>query len=111
MRGIQRCQAVKRAGHLSLPDTQRAAPALALAILVGSALASALPNPAVRSPVEAQAAAARSVWDGVYTDEQSKRGETVSKTACLACHGESLSGGDLAASLVGNDFLANWNDK
>jgi mono/diheme cytochrome c family protein len=51
----------------------------------------------------------RSVWDGVYTDEQSKRGEALYGTACAKCHGDMLTGGEAAPPLVGGEFLANWN--
>ena len=30
----------------------------------------------------------RSVWDGVYTEEQAKRGEALYEKQCSACHGE-----------------------
>jgi mono/diheme cytochrome c family protein len=53
--------------------------------------------------------ASRSVWDGVYTDEQSRRGETLYGTACAKCHGDMLTGGEAAPPLVGGEFLANWN--
>lgn len=52
---------------------------------------------------------ARSVWDGVYTEEQSKRGDEVYRKACAACHGDSLTGGESAPALTGGAFLANWN--
>jgi mono/diheme cytochrome c family protein len=51
----------------------------------------------------------RSVWDGVYTEEQSKRGEAVYRTACAKCHGDTLTGGEAAPPLTGGEFLANWN--
>jgi len=54
-------------------------------------------------------APARSVWDGVYTEEQSKRGGEVYKKECAACHGDSLAGGESAPALTGGAFLANWN--
>ena len=34
----------------------------------------------------------KSVWDGVYADAQSKRGEEVSKKSCVTCHGDELAG-------------------
>ena len=52
---------------------------------------------------------AHSVWDGVYTEEQSKRGEEIYKKECAACHGDSLAGGESAPALTGGAFLANWN--
>ncbi|HKW33028.1 MAG TPA: cytochrome c [Candidatus Acidoferrum sp.] len=51
----------------------------------------------------------RSVWDGVYTEEQAKRGESVYKKECVACHGEMLTGGESAPPLAGGAFQANWN--
>jgi cytochrome c len=51
----------------------------------------------------------KSVWDGVYTEDQSKRGETVAKEECVRCHGQGLSGGEEAPPLAGAGFVANWN--
>ena len=58
---------------------------------------------------QAPAAESRSVWDGVYTDEQAKRGEPVYQKECAACHGATLNGGESAPPLTGGAFLANWN--
>lgn len=52
----------------------------------------------------------RSVLNGVYTDDQARRGEAVSKSKCQACHGERLSG-DMGPPLAGADFIANWSGK
>jgi S-disulfanyl-L-cysteine oxidoreductase SoxD len=51
----------------------------------------------------------RSVWDGVYTDEQAERGHSVYHSQCEVCHGESLMGGDEVPPLAGPQFLSNWN--
>jgi len=51
----------------------------------------------------------RSVWDGVYTEEQAKRGEEIYGKECAACHGATLVGGGGAAPLTGGTFLSNWN--
>jgi mono/diheme cytochrome c family protein len=51
----------------------------------------------------------RSVWDGVYTEEQAKRGEGVYRDHCLSCHGPTLTGREMAGPLVGATFTANWN--
>jgi len=61
-----------------------------------------------------QAAAAsgpssRSIWDGVYTEEQARRGKEIYLTHCLSCHGEALEGGGQVHALVGPEFAANWN--
>jgi mono/diheme cytochrome c family protein len=51
----------------------------------------------------------RSVWDGVYTEEQAKRGEELYRKECASCHGDTLVGGGGAAPLTGGTFLSNWN--
>jgi mono/diheme cytochrome c family protein len=56
-----------------------------------------------------QASTAKTVWDGVYTEEQAKRGDTVYRTNCATCHGTSLEGGEMAGGLVTPTFLSNWN--
>jgi quinoprotein glucose dehydrogenase len=51
----------------------------------------------------------RSVWDGVYTQEQAERGHSLYNEHCTSCHGDTLAGGEVAPPLAGGDFLANWN--
>ena len=51
----------------------------------------------------------RSVWDGVYTEEQAKRGEEVYEKQCSACHGDKLAGRESAPPLTGGAFFSNWN--
>ena len=55
----------------------------------------------------------QSIWDGVYTDQQAKRGETTYGRACEACHGADLSGDPVqeVPSLVWDAFLAQWSDR
>jgi mono/diheme cytochrome c family protein len=50
-----------------------------------------------------------SVWDGAYTEDQAKRGDSVYKKECASCHGASLEGGGDAGPLVGPAFTSNWN--
>jgi mono/diheme cytochrome c family protein len=50
-----------------------------------------------------------SVWDGVYTEDQAKRGEPVYRKECASCHGDLATGGESAPPLTGGAFLANWN--
>jgi cytochrome c len=51
----------------------------------------------------------RSVWDGVYTSEQAKRGATRYAADCASCHGSALNGGESAPPLTGGEFFSNWN--
>ena len=68
---------------------------------------------AFSSAITAQgpAAGSKTVWDGVYTDAQSSRGESVSKASCVSCHGDELAGSDLAPSLQGDDFKGVWTGR
>ena len=50
----------------------------------------------------------RSVWDGVYTDEQAKRGEPKYHESCADCHGDDLEGDAEAPALSGAMFQTNW---
>ena len=48
------------------------------------------------------------VSQGVYTDDQAKRGQAVYKERCASCHGDTLAG-RIGPPLAGDDFLADWN--
>jgi cytochrome c len=75
-----------------------------LAVALGALLSAGL----VGALLGAQAP--RSVWDGVYTEEQAKRGGALYVERCVHCHGATLSGAvDGAASLTGQTFYGNWN--
>ena len=50
----------------------------------------------------------RTVWDGVYTDEQAARGETLYAERCAKCHGDGLGGVESAPALTGTTFYSNW---
>src|SRR5215467_7450369 len=50
-----------------------------------------------------------SVWDGVYTTEQAKRGSPLYRQKCGTCHGDKMTGGESAPPLAGGQFLSNWN--
>jgi mono/diheme cytochrome c family protein len=50
----------------------------------------------------------QSVWSGVYTDAQADQGASLYKTHCVACHGDSLTGGEQVPALRGVSFGATW---
>ena len=58
-----------------------------------------------------QAQDARTVWDGVYSDEQASRGESIYSEACLSCHGQDLGGNSNSPGLVGMGFMFLWEGK
>jgi mono/diheme cytochrome c family protein len=70
----------------------------------------ALAGLAIAGAVRGVAAQEKTQWDGVYTAEQAKRGEALYAEFCAACHGPDLNGGEMAPSLTGGEFSANWND-
>ena len=79
---------------------------LAAGITIGLAMLGLLSTaPRAQEIAKAQ----RSVWDGAYTNEQAKRGETLYAQHCSSCHGPDLSGNDEAAPLTGANFLSNWD--
>jgi quinoprotein glucose dehydrogenase len=51
----------------------------------------------------------RSVWDGVYSQDQADRGKALYTKECAGCHGTELTGGEEAPPLTGGAFTANWN--
>ena len=70
------------------------------AVVLGAAIAAA----------SSRAQDVRTQWDGVYTDEQAKRGAALYFERCVHCHGATLTGAvDGAASLTGTTFYGNWN--
>src|ERR1700736_4987928 len=52
---------------------------------------------------------ALSIWDGVYTEEQAKRGEPLYTATCGSCHGPDLTGGEMAPGLTGGEFRSDWD--
>jgi len=68
-------------------------PALALAFVLAAVMAAQQP---------------RTVWDGIYTDEQATRGETLYAERCAKCHGDTLGGQESAPALTGTTFYSNW---
>ena len=65
----------------------------------------------VQSGLRAQPAQqpTRSVLEGVFNEEQLKRGTQTFVDNCSVCHGQDLSGGEIAPGLFGPNFMANWN--
>ena len=53
----------------------------------------------------------RSIWDGVYTEVQAKRGAAEYEHTCTPCHGADLGGTKDAPELVGEVFLKEWYGK
>ena len=54
--------------------------------------------------------AQQTVKEGVYTENQAKRGQVIYAEQCSSCHGQNLAGG-LGPPLAGNDFVGDWENK
>ena len=72
---------------------------IAVAAIIGLASIGAL-HSALRAQEEQ---AARSVWEGVYTEEQARRGAELYAQECASCHGPLLTGTGEEAP---DDFVA-----
>jgi quinoprotein glucose dehydrogenase len=78
------------------------------AVIIPLATVAVLKAAAVRAQEPAQETT-KSVWDGVYTEEQANRGRQGYSDHCASCHGPELTGGEMAPALAGGDFLAGWD--
>src|SRR5579871_1040235 len=56
-----------------------------------------------------RADATRSVWDGVFSQDQAKEGQPLYNENCSSCNGDNLLGQDVAPALTGGEFLSNWD--
>ena len=54
--------------------------------------------------------AARTVRDGLYSDDQASRGGEAYAKACAACHMPDLGGHEYAGALAGYPFQLKWQD-
>ena len=54
--------------------------------------------------------AGRTQWDGIFTEEQAKRGAGLYSEHCASCHGVNLSGVERAPSLIGYEFGVAWDN-
>jgi len=79
----------------------------AIALMIGVALA------CVTAAAGAQAVKPVSVWSGVYTAAQNKRGEDLHADVCVMCHGRRLNGAGQSEmppspAIAGDTFLRKW---
>lgn len=93
--------------------TRRATDLIISALVLVGALATnwagSTVGAAARQDSRPAPAAELSVWDGVYTEEQSQRGERTYAASCVMCHAAELTGGQVVPALVGEDILNKWN--
>ena len=61
---------------------------------------------------DAQDTAGPSIWSGVFTAAQAKRGDDAYQASCSGCHGSDLRATDAeAVDLTGPSVRAKWNGK
>ncbi len=79
---------------------KEAAAALSVLLLLGALVA------------DAQDASTPSIWSGVFTAAQARRGDDAYQASCSGCHGSNLRATDAeAVDLTGPAFRAKWNGK
>ncbi len=61
------------------------------------------------APRTAAQDAKSTIWDGVFTEEQAKRGENAYMKSCAKCHADDLLGSTNAPALVGQPFFARFD--
>jgi mono/diheme cytochrome c family protein len=60
--------------------------------------------------VAAYVAPTKTIWDGVFTDQQASRGGKTYRQTCGHCHRDDLKGAD-GPALTGPTFLSSWNNE
>jgi mono/diheme cytochrome c family protein len=54
----------------------------------------------------------KTIWDGIFTEEQAARGRQHYRQFCSTCHSTDLSGGgDGEPGLVGETFMGQWRQR
>jgi ankyrin repeat protein/mono/diheme cytochrome c family protein len=69
------------------------------------------PNHSVEKSADAQAVPAadgKTIWDGVFTDEQAGRGQKIYAVSCAPCHKADLLGDSGTPALAGADFFSRF---
>ena len=75
-------------------------------------IAISLVHPMAASGLQAtQADGQRTVWDGVYTEEQAERGGVQYTESCAGCPAPDLRGSTTSPSLVGMSFTFLWGER
>jgi ankyrin repeat protein len=67
------------------------------------------PNHSAEQPQAQDAAGGKTIWDGVFTEEQAERGQKVYVVSCAPCHKTDLLGDSGTPALAGTDFFSRFN--
>ena len=92
---------------------RRCGTGILLAIAPGVLAVSPRPQPATAALEAAHGQDGRkTVWSGVYTEQQAARGQKAFGRSCGGCHRDDLRGGDEGQpALTGIEFMAEWRDR
>ncbi len=82
--------------------------AAGIAVLIAALTTVTVAFAGVQHAEPATTTAAKSVWDGVFTEAQAARGQELYRTSCATCHAEDLLGAN-GPAVVGQEFLDRWN--
>ena len=72
----------------------------------------AVPPPnhsAEKTEAQDTAAGGKTIWDGVFTDDQAGRGQKIYAVSCAPCHKADLLGDSGTPALAGADFFSRFN--
>ena len=101
-----------RSGPLHKGPLHKGPLRLSFALLMVTAISWMLPATANGALLQApQDDVQRTVWDGVYTEEQAARGAVQYTESCAGCHAPDLRGNTTSPSLVGVSFAFLWGDR
>jgi mono/diheme cytochrome c family protein len=87
----------------------------AMRLMRRGAVLLAVSTPPAAADEPAAAGLPTSIWDGVYTEAQARRGELIYPSICGRCHGRKLDGAPddpdflPAPPIAGPKFLRQWN--
>jgi mono/diheme cytochrome c family protein len=81
-----------------------------IAIVAATILASLVVSARGASPLPAQGTS-KSAKDGAYTIAQADRGNAAYRKNCGSCHKDDMTGSAEAPALVGETFIAAWQDR
>jgi ankyrin repeat protein len=67
------------------------------------------PNHSAEKTEAQDTAAGRTIWDGVFTEDQAGRGQKIYAVSCAPCHKTDLLGDSGTPALAGADFFSRFN--
>jgi uncharacterized protein len=67
------------------------------------------PNHSAEKTEAQDTAGGKTIWDGVFTDDQAGRGQKIYAVSCAACHKADLLGDSGTPALAGADFFSRFN--